>query len=162
MSLQLISKYYTEIEKYIRYGGTSKESSTRGAFEKLLNEYAQNQNLMLIPELDYRTPKGTTVRPDGTLKDALRLDWGYWESKDTSDDLEVEIEKKFKKGYPSSNILFEDSQTAILYQNGVELDRCNIREPEAFHRVISRFTNFTRAEVRDFRDAIMVQRFVWA
>jgi len=154
MSVQTISKYYTEIEKYIRFGGTSKESSIRRAFENLLNEYAQNQNLLLIAELDYRTPKGTTVSPDGTLKDALRLDWGYWESKDTDDDLEVEIEKKFKKGYPSSNILFEDTQTAILYQNGVEAERCNIRDAEALHRVISRFTNFTRAEVRDFRDAI--------
>jgi predicted helicase len=154
MSVQLISKYYTEIEKYIRFGGTSKETSIRRAFENLLNEYAQNQNLLLIAGLDYRTPKGTTVSPDGTLKDALRLDWGYWESKDTDDDLEVEIEKKFKKGYPSSNILFEDSQTAILYQNGVEVERCKIHDPEALHRVISRFTNFTRAEVRDFRDAI--------
>jgi predicted helicase len=154
MSVQTISKYYTEIEKYIRFGGTSKESSIRRAFENLLNEYAQNQNLLLIAELDYRTPKGTTVSPDGTLKDALRLDWGYWESKDTDDDLEVEIEKKFKKGYPSSNILFEDTQTAILYQNGVEVERCKILDAEALHRVISRFTNFTRAEVRDFRDAI--------
>ncbi len=154
MSVQLISKYYTEIEKYIRFGGTSKETSIRRAFENLLNEYAQNQNLLLIAGLDYRTPKGTTVNPDGTLKDALRLDWGYWESKDTDDDLEVEIEKKFKKGYPSSNILFEDSQTAILYQNGVEVERCKIHEPEALHRLISRFTNFTRAEVRGFRDAI--------
>lgn len=109
---------------------------------------------MLIADLEYRTAKGKTVYPDGTLKDALRLDWGYWESKDTDDDLEVEIEKKFLKGYPSSNILFEDSQTAILYQNGVEIERCDIHDPEALHRVISRFTNFTRAEVRDFRDAI--------
>lgn len=154
MSLQLISKYYSEIEKYKRFGGTSKESSVRRAFENLLNEYAQKQNLLLIAELDYRTPKGTTVTPDGTLKDALRLDWGYWESKDTYDDLEIEIEKKFKKGYPSSNILFEDSQAAILYQNGVMLDRCDIHDQEALHRVISRFINFTRAEVRDFRDAI--------
>jgi len=152
--LQTISKYYSEVEKYIRFGGTAKESSIRRAFENLLNEYAQKQNLLLIADLDYYTSRGKTVRPDGTLKDALRLDWGYWESKDTDDDLEVEIEKKFKKGYPSSNILFEDSQTAILYQNGVICDRCNIHEPEALHRVISRFINFTRAEVRGFRDAI--------
>jgi len=154
MSLQTISKYYSEVEKYIRFGGTAKESSIRRAFENLLNEYAQKQNLLLIADLDYYTSRGKTVRPDGTLKDALRLDWGYWESKDTDDDLEVEIEKKFKKGYPCSNILFEDSQTAILYQNGVEIERCNIHEPEALHRVISRFINFTRAEVRGFRDAI--------
>jgi predicted helicase len=154
MSLQLISKYYSEVEKYKRFGGTSKESSISRAFENLLNEYALKQNLMLIPQLDYRTPRNKIVRPDGTLKDALRLDWGYWESKDSNDDLELEIEKKFKQDYPSSNILFEDGQTAILYQNGVLTDRCEIRDPDALHRIISRFTNFTRAEVRDFRDAI--------
>src|SRR4030042_5934650 len=154
MSLQIISKYYSEVDKLIKYGGSHKESSIKTVFRNLLNEYAQTQNLILIPELDYYTAKGKTVYPDGTLKDTVRLDWGYWESKDTDCDLETEIEKKFKQGYPSSNILFEDSQTAILYQNGVEIERCNIHDPEALHRVISRFINFTRAEVRDFRDAI--------
>lgn len=119
MSVQLITKYYAEVEKRKRYSGATKETSIRTPFGNLLNEYAQQQNLLLIPELDYKTPVGKTVVPDGTLKDALRLDWGYWESKDTDDDLEVEIQKKFRKGYPSSNILFEDGQTAILYQKAV-------------------------------------------
>ena len=154
MALQLIEKYYSDVEKSIRYGGTSKESSVRRAFENLLNDYAQKQNLMLIAELPYRTPKDKTVIPDGTLKDALRLDWGYWESKDSSDDLEVEIEKKFKQGYPSSNILFEDGQTAILYQRGVEQERCRISDPENLHQVLTHFTTFTRAEVKHFRGEI--------
>jgi hypothetical protein len=47
----------------------------------------------------------------------LRLDWGYWESKDQYDKLDEEIEKKLNKGYPDSNILFEDSQTAVLIQS---------------------------------------------
>ena len=154
MSLQLISKYYSEVENFIRFGGTSKESSIRRPFENLLNEYAQKQNLMLIADLEYRTAKGKTVYPDGTLKDPLRLDWGYWESKDTDDDLKVEIEKKFKKGYPSSNILFEDSQTAILYQKGDIVGRCDVRNPKELDLLLTRFVTYTRSEVRDFRDAI--------
>jgi predicted helicase len=154
MSLQLISKYYAEINKFMQYGGTHKETSIRTVFQNLLNEYAQTQNLLLIPELEYRTSKGKIVRPDGTLKDALRLDWGYWESKDTSSDLETEIEKKFKQGYPNSNILFEDGQTAILYQKGDMVGRCDMRNPKELDLLLTRFVTYTRSEVRDFRDAI--------
>jgi hypothetical protein len=58
MSVQLITKYYAEVEKVIRYGGSSKETAIRTGFQNLLNEYAQQQNLLLIPELDYKTPAG--------------------------------------------------------------------------------------------------------
>ena len=34
------------------------------------------------------------------------------------DDLDAEIQAKFDRGYPRDNILFEDSETAILIQNG--------------------------------------------
>lgn len=46
---------------------------------------------LLIPELPYKNQR---IIPDGTIKDALQLDWGYWESKDENDDLDLEIEKK--------------------------------------------------------------------
>ncbi len=121
MSKALINQYYSEVDKLIRYGGSRKETSIRIAFQNLLNEYAKNKDLILVAELDYKTDKGTTVYPDGTLKDAMRLDLGYWESKDEADDIEEEIKKKFAKGYPKSNILFEDSQTAILIQQGQEI-----------------------------------------
>nr|WP_218082850.1 hypothetical protein [Anthocerotibacter panamensis] len=61
---------------------------------------------------------GWTVNPDGTAKDALCQDWGYWESKDEEDILDREIEKKFRAGYLNSNILFENSQTVVLIQGG--------------------------------------------
>jgi predicted helicase len=154
MSVQLITKYYADVEKTIRYGGTSKETAVRTAFQNLLNDYAQQQNLMLIAELEYKTASGKVVIPDGTLKDALRLDWGYWESKDSDDDLEQEIVKKFRKGYPQSNILFEDGQTAILYQKADRINQCSINDPERLHQLLMQFTTYTRAEVRDFRDAI--------
>lgn len=154
MSVQSITRYYAEVENIRRYSGTTNEMAVRSAFQNLLNEYAQQQQLMLIGELEYKTATGKTVQPDGTLKDALRLDWGYWECKDEDDDLEVEIEKKFRKGYPSSNILFEDGTTAVLYQKAVRVDQCPMNDPERLHVLLSRFVNFTRAEVRDFRDAI--------
>ncbi len=70
------------------------------------------------------------VYPDGTIKDALRLPWGYWESKDQDDDLAQEIPKKFAKGYPTDNILFEDSQTAVLIQGGQEVQRASMADAD--------------------------------
>ena len=118
MSIQAIHEYQREVENTIHFGGTKKETSIRNAFFHLLNEYAKQKGLMLVPEVTIKTAKGKNVTPDGTLKDSLRQDWGYWESKDEADDIDEEIKKKFAKGYPNENILFEDSQTAVLYQNG--------------------------------------------
>jgi len=94
MSRLAIQSYYQELSKIIQYGGSRKETALRGAFQKLLNEYCEAKNFLLIPELDYRTRFNTTVRPDGTVKDALRLPWGYWEAKDEFDDLDKEIQAK--------------------------------------------------------------------
>jgi len=82
MSRLLIQNYYTDIEKIIQYGGSRKETTIREAFKNWLNGYCESQHFILIPELEYRTPYNTTIYPDGTIKDALRLPWGYWESKD--------------------------------------------------------------------------------
>ncbi|MDZ8080064.1 MAG: hypothetical protein RMX35_13450 [Nostoc sp. DcaGUA01] len=77
MSKLLVNQYHTEVERIIQYGGSRKETSIRVAFQNLVNEYCKPREFILIPELDYKTPSGKLVYPDGTVKDALRLDWGY-------------------------------------------------------------------------------------
>ncbi|MDB9303533.1 N-6 DNA methylase [Nodularia spumigena CS-591/12] len=154
MSRLLVSQYQAEVQKIIQFGGSRKETSIRVAFQNLLNEYCKPRDFLLIPELDYKLPNGKFVYPDGTVKDALRLDWGYWESKDQYDNLDQEIEKKLNKGYPDSNILFEDSQTAVLIQAGTENQRVSMRDAEALDGIITNFINYVRPEVKDFRSAI--------
>lgn len=154
MSRLLISQYQAEVEKIVQYGGSRKETSIRVAFQNLLNDYCKARDFLLIPELDYRTKSGKVVYPDGTVKDALRLDWGYWESKDQYDNLDEEIEKKLAKGYPDDNILFEDSQTAVLIQGGEERLRVSMGDDEALDGIINAFINYVRPEVEDFREAI--------
>lgn len=109
---------------------------------------------MLVAEITIKTAKGKNVTPDGTLKDSLRQDWGYWESKDEADIIDDEIKKKFEKGYPSDNIIFEDSQTAVLFQNGVEMQRIKMNDATALDHIIHSFINFERPEVTNFRKAI--------
>ncbi|MEH2318013.1 MAG: type ISP restriction/modification enzyme [Nostoc sp.] len=154
MSKLLVSQYHTEVERIIQYGGSRKETSIRVAFQNLVNEYCKPREFRLIPELDYKTASGKLVYPDGTVKDALRLDWGYWESKDEYDNLDQEIEKKLIKGYPDSNILFEDSKTAVLIQGGHETRRVLMKDADALDGIITSFINYVRPEVKDFREAI--------
>ncbi len=154
MSKLLIHQYYNTVDQIIQYGGSRKETSIRVAFQNLLNDYCKTKDFLLIPELEYRTKKGKLVYPDGTVKDALRLPYGYWESKDQFDNLDEEIEKKLAKGYPDDNILFEDSQTAVLIQSGAEILRVSMGDADALDTAINAFINYLRPEVRDFRDAI--------
>lgn len=84
----------------------------------------------------------------------MRLERGHWESKDEKGDIEAEIRSKFDKGYPNQNILFEDSQNAVLYQNGREVMRCRIAVPEELDSALNAFVRFEPPEVQDFRKAI--------
>ena len=154
MSVQAIQQYYTKVEKLIQYGGSKNETSIRSAFQNLLEQYCVEKNLILVPELEYKTKYGSTVEPDGTLKDALRQDWGYWESTDTFDTLDEEISKKIEKGYPTTNILFEDSQTAVLFQNGIEVSRADFKDENALHALLVAFVGYEPKEVQTFRAAI--------
>ena len=154
MSVHAIRQYRAEVDKLVNYGGTRNETAIRNAFYNLLNEYARQRGLVMVAEISIKAPGGKIVTPDGTLKDSLRQDWGYWESKDEADDLDEEIEKKFAKGYPKENILFEDSRSAVLIQNGEEAMRCLISDDETLHRLLTAFFDFERPEVQNFRKAI--------
>jgi hypothetical protein len=92
---------------------------------------------------------------DGALvEQSLRLRHGYWEAKDTNDDLDEEIAKKFRRGYPQDNIIFEDSQTAVLIQNRREVLRCAVDDPDAIQRLVARFFKFQPEVIHEFRKAV--------
>ncbi|MEZ4528950.1 MAG: type ISP restriction/modification enzyme [Desulfobacterales bacterium] len=156
MSNLLIGQYYSKVEKIIQYGGSRRESALRSAFRDLINAYCESKNLLLINELEMKTPFGTTVIPDGTVKDGLRMDWGYWESKDQYDNLEKEIEDKFSKGYPSGNILFEDSRKAVLFQGGARVMEARFDRADELDVILTCFVNYQPSEVRQFREAIEI------
>ena len=55
--------------------------------------------------------------------DEFGLPFAYWEAKDIDDDLLKAVQDKRDAGYPLDNILFQNPQRVILYQNGqVALD----------------------------------------
>ena len=135
----------------IDYGGSDNESSIRNAFERCLDAYCRDhrEKLRLVPEIK----TGAGIFPDGTVKDTLRMARGYWEAKDTHDVLDVEIQKKFNRGYPRDNIIFEDSQTAVLFQNRQEAMRVDMTRPGELHRLIRRFLDYELPQIEEFRHA---------
>lgn len=154
MSIFAINNYYKHLDKAIKFGGSKNETSIKHAFYNLLNEYASQKDLFVAEEISTKSNKGNLIRFDGVVKDSLQNDWGYWESKDEFDDINEEIKNKFKKGYPSDNIIFEDTKTAILFQSGERIMQVNMRNEIELNEILVKFINFERPEIKTFREAI--------
>ncbi len=151
-----IERYYEEKQRLIDFGGSDNEQNIRRAFENCLDAYCREggRNFSLIAE----RPTRSGARPDGTVVDSLRLPRGYWEAKDTHDDLDAEIQKKFDAGYRLENIVFEDSSTAVLFQGQrgqtpQEALRVDMSHREELHALILRFLNYEPPEITEFRQA---------
>ena len=155
MSKQHLNNYYNKLNETIRFGGSRNETTVEHAFIQLVNSYAERRNLMLVPKIAIKSTKGTTIIPDGILKNALRLDFGFWESKDIKDDIDKEIQSKINKGYPLTNTLFEDSQTAVLFQENVQVMRVPMKDAELLERILHTFVNFEPPQVREFNKALV-------
>lgn len=113
-----IKAYYDTLKQYAGQDITH-ETAVRSAFQNLLADVAKLRGWTLIPELSHPA-QGGAIRPDGTIRDGNYLPRGYWEAKDTADDLDAEIRKKTAKNYPLTNTIFEDTRTAVLYQDKQE------------------------------------------
>ncbi|HEX3949831.1 MAG TPA: hypothetical protein VHW95_08280, partial [Steroidobacteraceae bacterium] len=115
----------------------------------------RGEGLLFVAEDEVITPLGERRYVDGALvEQSLRLRHGYWEAKDTNDDLDAEIAKKLRRGYPQDNIIFEDSETAVLIQNKREVLRCAVDDPDAIERLVAQFFKFQPEVIQEFRKAV--------
>jgi predicted helicase len=154
MSQLLIQDYLNELSTLRRVSGTKRESVVREAFKTLLKEWGRSRDLIFVPEYEYETLQKKVVYPDGALLYELRVPFGYWEAKDEEHDLDAEIEKKFRKGYPQDNIIFEDSREAVLFQNKQQVMRCGVEDVGRLEKLLDLFFGYERAEIADLRKAI--------
>lgn len=154
MSKLLINQYYTNLDRALQFGKSRNEDAIKSYFWMLLNEYAHKNNFEVVREVYCMGTRGSKVKPDGILKNLWGLDVGYWESKDEKDVIDDEIDAKIKKGYPLANTLFEDSQTAVLFQRGEEVMRASVRDADKLHDIISKFISYKNEAVYKFEDAI--------
>lgn len=154
MSQLLVQHYLNDLSDLRRISGEARESVVREAFKTLLKDWGRSRDLIFIPEYKIETPARELRYVDGALLHELRVPFGYWEAKDEADDLDEEIEKKFRRGYPQDNIIFEDSHKAILIQNRQEVVRCGVDDPAKLKSLLDLFFSYERKEIADFRKAV--------
>ena len=154
MSQILINEYLKQLDIIRRVSGSQRETIVREAFKDLLKNWGKQHNLIFLAEYPLKTATKTNINVDGALLHELRMPLGYWEAKDASDDLDDEIVKKFKKGYPQDNIIFSDDAVAVLWQNRNEVLRCDMTDTVALAKLLKLFFGFERPEIAGFRAAV--------
>lgn len=154
MSAWLVQQFLAELDRLKKYSGSLNEQTIRPAFRDMLRRWANSQELYLLEEQPFDTKLKTRVIPDGTIVHSLRVPHGYWEAKDSKDDLDAEIAAKIAKGYPTDNILYENSELAVLIQNGAEVVRAPMQDADALSRLLTLFFAYERPEIEDFRKAV--------
>ncbi len=80
--------------------GVAHETAVRSAFLSLLDSCGRQFDWTLVPEWPMKRGKNQRIIVDGALVDAYHLTHGFWESKDSQEDLKREIDQKFSTGYP--------------------------------------------------------------
>ena len=148
-----IRNYYAELDRYAQHGAEN-EGTVRAAFQNLLQHYCHQSNLTLLCEKSHYTPEKRRITPDGEVVDTFGLPHGYWEAKDTHDDLHVEADKKFAAGYPSKNIVVQSPTHALLYQHGrLQLD-LDISEPRNLIQVLKGFFAYQEENISAWHTAV--------
>jgi predicted helicase len=151
-SHKAIKAYYADMEKY-RDLQAEHEGAVSMAFLDLLKETAKRRGWTPIHQETIKT-NGRSIRPDAVLRDEWGLPHGYWEAKDSQDDLDAEIRKKLQVGYPTSNIIFEDTREAVLFQGGREVVRADLSQPDELARLLSDFLSYAAPSFEQFERAV--------
>ena len=139
MSQVLINQYLADLSRLKKVSGEAREGIVSEAFKDLLKCWGRQHDLVFIPQyrLDSLTKDKRYV--DGALLHELRVPFGYWEAKDEADHIDEEIARKFKRGYPQDNIIFEDSTQAVLIQHREEVMRCPVTDVAQLEKLLKLF-----------------------
>ncbi len=154
MSQVLINQYLADLDRLKKVSGELREGIVSEAFKDLLKGWGRQHDLTFVPQFKLDTLTKEKRYVDGALLHELRVPFGYWEAKDSHDDLDAEIAVKFKRGYPRDNIVFEDSRQAVLIQRAQEVMRCGVTDVAALEKLLKLFFAYERPEIADFRKAV--------
>lgn len=154
MSQLLIQQYLNELDRLRKFTGSVTEGVISEAFKDLLKAWSRQLNWQFSAQFEFASPQKNRIRPDGTIFHSVGLPFGYWEAKDTGDELDEEIRKKLAKGYPQDNIIFENSELAVLIQNRQEIVRADMTDLAALLKLLNLFFGYEREEIREFRKAV--------
>ncbi len=149
-----LKRYYRTIEELRTAQSQPTEGNMRRAFSALLTGLGRRRKLTFIDEYSTQGLGKRHIRPDGALVDEWKRTFAFWEAKDGNDNLYAEIEKKKDAGYPLNNIIFEDTKTAVLYQDGYEARRTAISEKRNFAALLTQYFNYKQQQRQSFDQAV--------
>ena len=157
-----IRDYYTALDRYAQLSITH-ETAVRSAFQFLLESCGRQFDWTLVPEHSISpfdkggqggSGQNKRIVIDGALIDGFRLIHGYWEAKDIHDDLPTEVVRKFEKGYPRDNILFQTPHRAILWQNGQQVRDADLTDPTQLIKILDTFFAYRLPEYTEWEEAV--------
>ena len=148
-----IQNYYKTLRQYDQYN-LRHEGAVSNPFAILLDVCAKRVNATFAPQYPMRSPKGNRIVIDSAIIDAYGLPIAYWEAKDMDDDLPKAIVEKRDKGYPFDNILFQNPERAILYQNGEEVLNTDITDPQNLIDALQHLFSYSDTTFSDWYDAV--------
>ena len=127
---KVVKDYFAEVQKLAQLGAVH-EGAVAPAFANLLRAAAQPFGWTLAEQYARTVRGGQAIRIDGALLDSFRLARGYWEAKDSADDLDAEISRKLDAGYPQDNILFQSPARVVVIQQGQRVWDAPVETPDA-------------------------------
>ncbi len=148
-----IRDYDTALNRYAQLGVTH-ETAVRSAFQFLLESCGRQFDWTLVPEHSMTGDQNKRIVVDGALIDSFRLIHGYWEAKDIYDDLPAEVVRKFEKGYPRDNILFQTPHRALLWQNGQQVSDADLTDPTQLIKILDTFFAYRPPEYTEWEEAV--------
>ena len=152
-----VKAYYESLERFESIG-VSHETAVRSAFQTLLEYCGRQFDWILVPEHPMtpliRGVKNRRIVVDGALIDTFQLPHGYWEAKDIHDDLPTEVLRKFEKGYPRDNILFQTPHRAILWQNNQRTLDADLTDPTQLIHTLETFFSHRPQEYTEWEEAV--------
>jgi type I restriction-modification system DNA methylase subunit len=145
-----VKRYYEKLQEYQKVDETH-EGTVRAAFQHLLEDVGQDVGWTLVQE---HYLKERSIRVDGALKNEYNLYHGYWEAKDSDDDLDEEVKKKLEKDYPTKNTVFQAPNRAVLIQDGGVVFDGTIEDPQRLTDLLKRFFQYREPAHDDWERAV--------
>ena len=130
------------------------EFAVRTAFQHLLDTCGKQFEWKVVPEWRVRRGKHSHIQVDGALVDHHRLVRGFWEAKDSNDDLMKEIKHKLEVGYPDDNVIFQSPDRAVLFQNGIKVLDCDLRDSNQLISILRTFFEYLPPAYEEWEDAV--------
>ena len=143
-----VKQYYQELENFKKLGVVH-ETAVKVAFQKLLESCCQQFQWTLVQEYAIKKRK----RVDGALVDSYNLARAYWEAKDSKDNLKKEVQKKLAIDYPKDNIIFQQPERAILYQDGKLVMDEDITKPQNLVDVLRQLFEYRPPAIEQWEKA---------